>query len=167
MCYEIFYHIYGIGYLQEILLVVYVFGIFWLVRRPNVMIMLGGVLGICTLILIIVLLVGAFRHQVPLAGKSMLPRVNAYFALKSLCCLIAQVGSGYLVWASLYSFPKASKFSGSYMALFQEDENASDGSYLPPATDHDSSFDSLVPLEQYQPSPNSVLLSDSRDTQSM
>lgn len=128
------------------------------------MIFTGGLIAISTVVLMATLIVSLSRHQVPLAVGSTLAKVNAYFVLKVIFCFIAQVGCGYIIYASLIAFPKVFRFDVSYLSLLEDDIASPNAS---PLTEFESTYEPPTLLLPYEPSPSSVVLSDSRDTSTM
>jgi len=162
----------------------YIFGLFWLVRRPNLLIVVGGILSICLLILTVVLLISLFGHQPPLAVGSTVSKLNIYFALKTAFSLLAQLGCGAIAFFNLYLFPRAFQHANAYMFQAMEDDSssaASDGSYVPPSlmkrvdvgeedtfSDHSSVRLHTLHEDAAEHTQNLLsVLSNSRDTQSM
>jgi hypothetical protein len=158
------------GFLQELCLAFYIFGLFWLIRRPNVLIIHGGVLCICTVFMIMMLIISGFKYQTPLAVGISLTKMQVYFALRSLLCLLAQIPCAWVVWTNVYTFQKHFKQVTVYSHLPEVDD---DSSYSPPS---DAVYmveplvNQEVPLDAYEesaPSVDSQLFSNTRDSASM
>ena len=148
----------------------YIFGLFWMIRRPNVLIIHGGVLALCTAFMIMMLIISGFKHQSPLAVGSTLTKIHVYFALRSILCFLAQIPCVWLVWVNVYTFQKHFKRVAVYSHLPDDDAGLS---YIPPAVAayrDTSSVEPEVPLDVYTPpapSADSQVLSNTRDSSSM
>lgn len=153
----------------------YIFGLFWMIRRPNVLIVVGGVLSICMIVLLVVLLVSLFAHDPPLAVGGTATKLRVFFALKTAFSALAQLGCGLIAFFNLYSFPRAFKYANRYMFMAMAEVDPSDPSSLSTKFDTDGDMGSYVPPTFSESRSPTVeldaaaedLLSDSRETQSM
>lgn len=146
----------------------YLFGWFWIVRRPNVIIATGAFLLILVAGMVTCVIVGLTQSMPPLAVGSTASKLKLYFGLKMGCYLLSQVGACYIGWNCVYSLPRSFKMAKSYFAMWDDDDDS--GTYAPPtSTEMDSHFDTrevLTDLDDYAPR-DPYLFSGSRDTQSM
>lgn len=159
----------SIGYLQEAVLVLYLFAWFWIIRRPNVVIGIGSFLLLSVIATIICVVTGLAQSMPPLAVGSTASKLKLYWGLKMACYIISQIGAGYIGWTCVYSLPRSFKMANTYFAMWDDDHDS--GSYAPPTTiELDSHLDSRVtPLEELDESEgmDPYLFSGSRDTHSM
>ena len=139
--------------MEELLLMWYIFGLFWMVRRPNVLIFVGGVLAICMMVLLVVLMVSVFGRDPPLAVGGTATKLRAFFAIKTAFSGLAQLGCGILAIINLYSFPRAFNYANKYMFLALSEgggEGGGGGGAFQPATDT-SPFNAAEDAGSYVP----------------
>lgn len=156
-----------IGYLQEAVLVVYLFGWFWIIRRPNVVVAIGGFLLFLVVGITVCVIVTLTQTMPPLAVGSTAFKLKLYWGLKMASFILAQIGAGYIGWTCVYYLPRSFKMANTYFAMWDDEDS---GSYAPPTTiEMDSHFDLKEPLHELDESDliDPYLLSGSRDTYSM
>lgn len=130
---ELLTQVHSTGYAQALLLLFYIFGLFWFIRRPNALVVHGILIGVCTIVLVITVLISAVSHPTPWGDPAMIRRLNLFFGFKTFFCLVAQIAICFIVWTNVYTFRRLFGRVGSYSKLYEDPLVTMDqGSYRPP-----------------------------------